>query len=211
MWWNDLDLVKAKIFDLAKNIDLKGNCNIYEKLLNNDNIVIDETQGPVIIGKGTKICKNTIIKGPVFIGEDCFIGNNVFIRGNTYINNNVKLGLSTEIKNSIIEDNVTIGPQCFIADSKLESNSYLGAQVRTSNHRLDQKSICVFINGNIYDTGKEKLGCLIGKNSALGVQVVILPGRIIAENSIFGPKILIEKNLPSGKYLLKQQIIKLQD
>jgi NDP-sugar pyrophosphorylase family protein len=204
MWWSELDLVKSRILDLSKDIDLNKSIDILS-----GNINIDETEGPVIIGKGTKICENAIIKGPVFIGENCLIGNNVFIRGNTYISNNVKLGFSTEIKNSIIQENVTIGPQCFIADSKIEANSYLGAQVRTSNHRLDKKNIRVFIDGHLYDTGKDKLGCLIGKNSALGVQVVILPGRIIAESTIFGPKVLVEKNLPSGKYLLKQQIIKL--
>lgn len=211
MWWNELELVKSKIFELTKNTDLSKEMKNLQKILSDKNIIIDETAGPVLIGRGTKICENTIIKGPVFIGENCLIGNNVFIRGNTYISNNVKLGFATEIKNSIIDENVTIGPQCFIADSKIEVNAYLGAQVRTSNHRLDKNNVHVFIDGYLYDTGKEKLGCLIGKNSALGVQVVVLPGRIIAENTIFGPKILIEKNLPSGKYVLKQQIIKSQD
>lgn len=211
MWWNELSSVESKIIERSKQINTSNDIYSARSLFIEKNITIDESTGPVLIGDGTQICENTIIKGPVFIGNNCFIGNNVFIRGNTYISNNVKLGFSTEIKNSIINENVTIGPQCFVADSKIESNAYLGAQVRTSNHRLDKKNVHVYIDGYLHDTGQDKLGCLIGENSALGVQVVILPGRIIAANTIYGPKILIEKNLPSGKYVLKQQIYKLQD
>lgn len=200
MWWNELDLIELKILELSKNQEKKINDNEVK------NIIIDETQGPVIIGVDTIINENVIIKGPVFIGKNCLIGNNTFIRGNTYIGNHVKLGFSTEVKNSIIEDEVTIGPQSFIADSKIECGAYLGAQVRTSNHRLDQQNIKVVMDGQFIDTQKQKLGCLIGKGSKLGVQVVILPGRIIAEKTVIGPKILVEKNLASGKYILKQQI-----
>jgi len=208
MWWNELDLLESKIQYLNKLHQ-----SIINKIYNKNekikkNIVIDETYGPVFIGIGTVISENVIIKGPVFIGENSLIGNSVLIRGNTYIGNNVRLGFSTEVKNSIIEDNVSVGPQSFVADSKIEKNTYLAAQVRTSNHRLDKKNIHVFVNGSLVDTQKQKLGCLIGKGSTLGVQVVILPGRIIAENTVIGPKVLVEKNLASGKYFLKQEIIK---
>ena len=80
----------------------------------------------------------------------------------------------------IVQDRVTIGPQCFIADSKIEADAYLGAQVRTSNHRLDKKTVEVMVDGERLDTGLEKLGCLIGARAALGIQVIVLPGREIA-------------------------------
>ena len=208
MWWNELDLTKEKIVELSKQT------NSSRYLLNDSlvskGVIIDEKDGPVLIDKDAIICENVVIKGPVFIGKHSLIGNNAFIRGSTYIGDNPRIGFCTEIKNSIIDAEVTIGPQCFVADSKIESNVYMGAQVRTSNHRLDKTTIKVCIAGQWYETGKEKLGCHIQKNTALGVQVVILPGRIVEENSMFGPKILIEKNFPAGKYLLKQQISKLE-
>ncbi len=123
------------------------------------------------------------------------------------IGDNVKIGFAAEIKASIIEDDVTIGPQCFIADSKLEKNVYLGAQTRTSNHRLDKQTVKILVDERLHDTGRKKLGCLIGENSSLGVQVVTLPGRIITKNTTIGPKIIVEKNLAPGKYILKQQTL----
>jgi acetyltransferase-like isoleucine patch superfamily enzyme len=101
---------------------------------------------------------------------------------------------------------VAIGPQCFVADSKIENDAYLGAQVRTSNHRLDKRTVEVLVDGKRVDTGLEKLGCLIGARSALGIQVIILPGREIAPDSIFAPRVTIEKNLPTGRYRLAQPL-----
>jgi bifunctional UDP-N-acetylglucosamine pyrophosphorylase/glucosamine-1-phosphate N-acetyltransferase len=101
---------------------------------------------------------------------------------------------------------VTIGPQCFVADSKIEHDVYLGAQVRTSNHRLDKQNVKVLVEGEWVDTGVEKLGCLIGAGSSLGIQVIVLPGRVIAPGSAFAPRITVEKNLPTGRYRVAQQL-----
>ena len=41
-------------------------------------------------------------------------------------------------------------------------------------------------------------------HSWLGVQVIVLPGRVIAEDSLFEPRITIARNHPSGRYRAKQ-------
>jgi UDP-N-acetylglucosamine diphosphorylase / glucose-1-phosphate thymidylyltransferase / UDP-N-acetylgalactosamine diphosphorylase / glucosamine-1-phosphate N-acetyltransferase / galactosamine-1-phosphate N-acetyltransferase len=142
----------------------------------------------------------------VTIGMDCLVGNLAMIRGKTSIGDGTRIGFSTEIKNALIQEWVTIGPQCFIADSKIESGAYLGAQVRTSNHRLDKRTVEVIVDGRRIDTGLEKLGCLIGARAALGIQVILLPGREVAPDSVFAPRITVEKNLPTGRYRLAQQL-----
>ena len=134
------------------------------------------------------------------------IGDLAVVRGPTQIGNGTRIGFATEIKNAIIGECVTIGPQCFVADSKLESDVYLGAQVRTSNHRLDKATIKVMVDGEAVDTGLDKLGCLIGARAALGIQVIVLPGRVIAPDSLFAPRVTIERNLPPGRYRPTQQL-----
>jgi bifunctional UDP-N-acetylglucosamine pyrophosphorylase/glucosamine-1-phosphate N-acetyltransferase len=62
------------------------------------------------------------------------------------------------------------------------------------------------VEGTRTDTGHEKLGCRVGAGAALGIQVIILPGREIAPGSVFGPRITVEKNLPVGRYRLPQQL-----
>ncbi|MFV2448154.1 acetyltransferase [Escherichia coli] len=158
-----------------------------------DQVIIDKTAGEVVIG------------------ANCLIGNYAFIRPGTIISNGVKIGFATEIKNAVIEAEATIGPQCFIADSVVANQAYLGAQVRTSNHRLDEQPVSVRTPEGIIATGCDKLGCYIGQRSRLGVQVIILPGRIISPNTQLGPRVIVERNLPAGTYSLRQELIRTGD
>ena len=167
---------------------------------------LDDRDGPISIGANTRICAGAIIKGPVMIGERCIIGNYAMVRGPSVIGDQVQVGFATEIKAAVIDSGVAIGPQCFVADSLIEAGAYFGAQVRTSNHRLDKRNVTVIIDGKPVDSGTRKLGCRIGARSSLGIQVIILPGRDIAPDSTFAPRVTIEKNLPAGRYRLVQPI-----
>ncbi|MFP1455004.1 acetyltransferase [Escherichia coli] len=176
-----------------------------------DQVIIDETAGEVVIGANTRICHGAVIQGPVVIGANCLIGNYAFIRPGTIISNGVKIGFATEIKNAVIEAEATIGPQTFqFCTGSCKNQAYLGAQVRTSNHRLDEQPVSVSSQG-IIATGCDKLGCYIGQRSRLGVQVIILPGRIISPNTQLGPRVIVERNLPAGTYSLRQELIRTGD
>jgi bifunctional UDP-N-acetylglucosamine pyrophosphorylase/glucosamine-1-phosphate N-acetyltransferase len=144
--------------------------------------------------------------GPVSIGRDCLIGNNALLRGPLHIGDGVRIGFASELKNALIGDGVCIGPQCFIADSRIDARAYLGALVRTSNHRLDGATVTVHIGDTVIDSQRDKLGAWIGEGAALGVGVIILPGRIVAPGSQFGPRITVERNLPPGRYRLLQSL-----
>lgn len=193
-WWSELNQ------QVIKN---QGN-NINE----NSSSVIEIPQGILRVGKDTFIAKDAKLSGDITIGNNCMIGTGVIIRGNVRIDNNVKIGYGVEIKNSIIKENTIIGPLCYIGDSLIEKNVYLGALVRTSNHRLD-RAIIKSWNGEFYEeTGLEKLGAWIKENSNLGIGIVVLPGRIIPENSTFSPHLVIYKNYSPGTYKIAQNIVK---
>ena len=162
--------------------------------------------GAVRIEEGAIICHGAYIEGPVVIGKNCRVGNNALIRGATWLDSGVRLGFAVEIKNAIIGRDVAIGPQSYVADSKIDQGAYLGAQVRTSNHRLDRQTVKVWEGGVLQDTGMDKLGCFIGAHASLGIQTIVLPGRIVAPGSLFAPRIIIEKNLPVGRYRVKQAL-----
>ena len=203
MWWRELEAQKG-LWPVLPGPDEA--LIVDPSAILCDGVVLDAFRGPIIIGARTKICHGAHLQGPLEIGSDCLIGNLAIVRGPAQIGNGTRIGFATEIKNAIIEERVTIGPQCFVADSKIEREAYLGAQVRTSNHRLDKATVKVMVDGEAVDTGLEKLGCLIGARAALGIQVIILPGRVVAPGSIFAPRVTIEKNLPSGRYRPAQQL-----
>lgn len=174
-------------------------------------VSVDQRAGPVLVGAGTRICKGAHLQGPLVIGSGCLVGNGALVRGGTYIGNRVRIGFSAEIKGATIEDDVRIGPMCFVADSRIGQAAYLGAQVRTSNHRLDGANVSVKLGATLVDTGREKLGCLIGARCALGVQVIVLPGRSIEADTTIGPRITVERNLVRGRYSLKQDVLYMKD
>jgi NDP-sugar pyrophosphorylase family protein len=203
MWWRELQAQK-NLWPAFSDTD--ASLAVDPTAIIADGAVLDTTRGPITVGPRTKICRGAHLQGPITIGGDCMIGDLAVVRGPAQIGNGTRIGFASEIKNAIIGERVSIGPQCFVADSKIENDAYLGAQVRTSNHRLDKATVKVMVDGDAVDTGLEKLGCLIGARAALGIQVIVLPGRVVAPDSIFAPRVTIEKNLPPGRYRPTQQL-----
>jgi bifunctional UDP-N-acetylglucosamine pyrophosphorylase/glucosamine-1-phosphate N-acetyltransferase len=152
------------------------------------------------------VCAGAIIRGPVIIGAGCLIGNQAMVRGPALIEDGVRIGFATEIKNAEIRTGSLIGPMCFIADSRIDEEAYLGAQVRTSNQRLDRATVKVRHETGELDSGRDKLGCWIGARSSLGIQVIVLPGRVVAPGSLFEPRVTIARNYPAGRYRAQQSI-----
>ena len=202
MWWRDVSTLGAQLAAAIPD----GASRIDASAVVEPGAAIDDGAGPVAIGAGSRICAGARLRGPILIGADCLIGNQVMLRGPVSIGNGVRIGFSTEIKQAIIADRVSIGPLCFVADSKVDEDAYLGALVRTSNHRLDRTAIAVRDGDREIATGLDKLGCWIGARASLGIQVIVLPGRVIAEDSLFEPRVTIERNHPSGRYRVKQMV-----
>ena len=195
MWWSDLRAQGDALSVLARHISPDADVSPDARI-----------HGAVVIEAGTRVCAGAVIHGPVWIGRDCMVGNNALIRGASLIGDRCRIGFSTELKHARLGSDVSIGPQCFIADSRIDDGAYLGALVRTSNHRLDADTVKVLQDGTLRDTGMHKLGAWIGGRASLGVGVIILPGRIVAPGSQFGPRVTVEKNLPPGRYRLAQHL-----
>jgi len=198
MWWAELDALAGEVSSNEAGVDPSAWID--------PGAVLDSLHGPIVIGPRSRICAGARIEGPAEIGADVLVGNLALLRGPLRIGNGSRIGFATELKNAQLGERVSIGPQCFVADSRIDTGAYLGAQVRTSNHRLDGRTISVDYEGERRDTGRDKLGCWIGSDCALGIQVIVLPGRIVAAGSQIGPRITIEKNLPTGRYRLTQRI-----
>ena len=202
MWWREIlafeDQLEADLAGLRSQVSFSANIAV--------EAILDDSQGPIIVGANTTICAGAVIRGPVVIGDGCLIGNYAMVRGPARIGNQCRIGFSTELKHCILGDRISIGPQCFVADTRIDDDAYLGAMVRTSNHRLDHHTVTVIESGGIVDTGSEKLGCWIGAGAALGIQVIVLPGRIVAPNSLYEPRITVTRNLPSGHYRAVQNL-----
>lgn len=152
-------------------------------------------KGYVAVGKGTLIRNGAYIEGPVVIGENCRIGPNCFIRPCTSIGNNCRVGNAVEVKNSILMDNATIGHLSYCGDSVIGRNVNWGAGTIAANLRHDDGNVKSMAKGELVDTGRRKLGTIIGDNAKTAIHTSIYPGRKIWPGKATLPGEIVTKDV----------------
>lgn len=134
-------------------------------------------QGVVHIGENVLIRSGTTIVGPCYIGDNVYIGNNALLRENSSIGPGCKIGYGTEIKNAVLFGNSNIGRLSFIGDSVLGNHVQLGSGTITINYITTGGNIPFkTLEGDMIDTGKQKLGAFIGCNAQIGSGHTLAPG-----------------------------------
>ena len=165
--------------------------------------------GPVTLGSDVKILSGSRIEGPTYIGDSSVIGPNCYIRPYTSIGQDVKVGNGCEIKNCIIMNHSKIPHQSYLGDSIIGERCNFGAGTITGNLRLDKKNIRLKIRGEIVDSGRNKLGAMIGDDVSTGVNVNLMPGVRIGSGALIGPGITVSSDVTSNvKLLLKQTTVR---
>ena len=155
-------------------------------------------EGDIIVGEGTKILPGVFIEGNTIFGKNCKIGPNCYIRGNSYIGDNCHIGQSVEIKNCIIMNGSSIGHLSYCGDSIIAQRVNFGAGTTTSNLRHDGKNNKSMIDGELIDTGRLKMGMIIGSDVHTGINTSFYPGRKIWPGMWTRPGDVVERDLTSG-------------
>jgi UDP-N-acetylglucosamine diphosphorylase/glucosamine-1-phosphate N-acetyltransferase len=150
--------------------------------------------GPVAIGEGTRVRSGAYIEGPVVIGDNCDIGPNCYIRGSTAIGDGCHIGAAVEVKNSIIMNGSKLPHLNYAGDSVIGENCNLGAGTKIANLRLDKRN--VRMRG--LDTGRRKLGAIIGDGVQTGINVSINVGCMIGNNVFIGPGRAVSGDIQSN-------------
>ncbi|PQV42149.1 bifunctional UDP-N-acetylglucosamine pyrophosphorylase/glucosamine-1-phosphate N-acetyltransferase [Methanohalophilus euhalobius] len=136
-------------------------------------------QGEVVVGEDTVIRNGAYIIGPVVIGKNCDIGPNCFIRPSTAIGDNVRIGNAVEIKNCVVMDNTNIGHLSYVGDSVIGQDCNFGAGTKVANLRHDGRTIRVMVKGKKVDSGRRKLGVIMGDDVHTGVNTCINVGCVL--------------------------------
>ena len=167
--------------------------------------------GPVTVAANAKIRSGVYIQGPAFIDEGSDIGPNCYIRPYTSIGKNVRIGNACEIKNTIIMDKTHVGHLSYVGDSILCENCNLGAGTIIANYRFDAKSVKMKVQNKIIDSGRRKLGAILGDNVKTGIHSILLPGVKVGHNSWIGVNYVVERDIPANTYVFQQQSVKKHD
>lgn len=133
--------------------------------------------GAIAIGRGTVIRPGVVIDGPAIIGENCHIGPNAWIRSYSAIGNGCKIGQGSEIKGSILMDGAAVPHLSYAGDSILGEKVNFGCGTVTANFRHDGGNHKSMVKGELVDTGRRKLGAIVGDGVHTGINTSIYPGR----------------------------------
>lgn len=144
-------------------------------------------KGYVSTGEGTNIRNGAYIEGPVIIGKNCDIGPNCYIRPSTSIGDNVRIGNAVEIKNSIIMNKTHIGHLSYVGDSIIGERCNFGAGTKVANLRHDGRTVLVELGGRKFDSGRRKLGIIMGDGVHTGINSMLNVGTTISGGAYIEP------------------------
>ncbi len=154
--------------------------------------------GEVVIEENAVIQENTVIDGPAIIKTGAEIGPNAHIRQGTVLHNNVNVGNGSEVKNSVVMEDSSLPHLNYIGDSYVGRNTNIGGGTITANIRHDNKEVMMEVKDSLMETGREKLGAVIGPGAKIGVNCSINPGRIIGYETTVAPGTVVKKNIIPG-------------
>lgn len=162
--------------------------------------------GNVYIGEGAKIFPGAAVVGPAYIGAHTIVGNNALVR-NSMVLNHCNVGFTTEVARSYVSDHCDMHA-CRVLDSVFAPYVNFSAGCTTANLRIDRGSVPSYVKGNKLDTGRDKLGAIIGQGAFVAVDVMTMPGVKIGERAQVGPGMHVQKDLKDGvRAYVKQEIV----
>ncbi len=162
--------------------------------------------GQVTIAETARIRSGAYIEGPSFIDEESDIGPNCYIRPFTSIGKKVRIGNAVEVKNSLVMDGTHIGHLSYIGDCIIGERCNVGAGTITANYRLDSQTVRMMVKDKLIDSGRRKLGAILGDDVKTGINALFMPGVRVGVKSWIGPNYIVNRDLaPNTVALLPQQ------
>ena len=157
-------------------------------------VAFDTTKGPVVIESGAKIQAFTRLEGPCFIGKDTQVFG-AKIRAGTSIGTNCRIG--GEIENSIILGYTNKYHDGFLGHSYLGEWVNWGAATNASDLRNDYGLVRVQVDGQLINTGLNKVGVFFGDHSRTSIGVLLNTGSNIGAFANLLPGGLLPRNVPA--------------
>ena len=158
----------------------------------------DHPAEDVWIAKSASVAPTASISGPAIIGKGAQIRHCAFIRGNALVGEGAVVGNSTELKNVILFNKVQVPHYNYVGDSILGYASHMGAGSITSNVKSDKTLVTVRFGEERIETGRKKMGAILGDGVEVGCGTVLNPGTIVGRNTNIYPLSMVRGYVPEG-------------
>lgn len=154
-------------------------------------VVLDASDGPIVLDEGTRVLPNAVIIGPAYIGKNSLIKVGAKIYPNTSIGPVCKVG--GEVEGSIFQAYSNKQHDGFLGHSYLGEWVNVGADTNTSDLKNTYKSVSFYSYARQakIDSGAIFLGALIADHVKLGINTSINTGCVIGLGSnLWGPDLI---------------------
>ncbi len=157
--------------------------------------------GNIVVEKGARIRSGSYLEGPVHISKGCDIGPNCYIRPSTTLGPGCRVGNAVEIKNSLVMSDTKIPHHTYLGDSVIGERCNLGSGTKIANLRFDDNPVRVTHQGAAVDTGRRKLGVIMGDGVKTGINATIDVGTIIGGGARIGPGAVVRGTIGPNSWL----------
>ncbi len=164
--------------DYSKGVHFleKSQIFLHESVKIHPNVVIDATDGAVILDENVKIMAGSTILGPCYIGKNSTIKVGAKIYGSTSIGEVCKVG--GEVEGSIIQSYSNKQHDGFLGHSFISEWVNLGADTNTSDLKNTYSEITVLQRDNEIKTGTMFLGLICGDHTKSAINTQFNTGTI---------------------------------
>jgi len=164
----------------------------------------DHPEETIWIAKTAKVAPTASITGPCIIGKDAEVRHCAFIRGNALVGANAVVGNSTELKNVILFDRVQVPHYNYVGDSILGYCAHMGAGSITSNVKSDKLPVVIKNGDEQIETGRKKVGAMLGDHVEVGCGTVLNPGSVVGRNASIYPLSSVRGVIPADSIYKRQ-------
>ncbi len=162
--------------------------------------------GDVFIGEGVKVFPGAAVVGPAYVGAGTIVGNNALVR-HSMVLESCEVGFTTEIARSYVAERCAMHA-CRVLDSVFAPGVNFSAGCTTANLRIDRGPVFSRVKGQKLNSGRDKLGAIIGRGAFLGVDVMTMPGVKIGEGAQIGPGTHVHHDVQDRQRVyVKQELV----
>ena len=181
--------------DRSVHVLKKENVFVGQNVTIKPGVVLDALGGPIIISDDAYIYPNAVIEGPVFIGKSSRIKSGATIYENVTIGNVCKVG--GEVEESIFMDYSNKQHSGFIGHAYIGSWVNLGADTNNSDLKNNYSKVRIKLSNKEIDSCSQFLGVMIGDHSKSSINTMFNTGTVVGFSSNIFAVGFPEKYVPS--------------
>ncbi len=154
-------------------------------------VILDASEGPVVIDTGAYIMANAVLCGPVYLGKKSLVKIGAKIYGGTSIGPVCKVG--GEVEGTIFQGYSNKQHDGFLGHSYIGEWVNIGADTNNSDLKNTYKTVAYYsyTHKAKIDSGNQFLGCVIGDHSKTGINCSINTGTVIGIGcNLYGPNLI---------------------